>query len=106
MGDLLNAKAMKTIGDITSFSLSGIFQWLKKILTNTNIIIGVSCQAIALLLLISLLSWDDLSLIRPASAISYLITLISAKYILHEKINRGRFIGICWILVGVITLSL
>ncbi|NCO76299.1 MAG: EamA family transporter [Cyanobacteria bacterium] len=105
MGDLLNAKAMKTIGDITSFSFLGIFQWLKKILTNTNIIIGVSCQAIALLLLICLLSWDDLSLIRPASAISYLITLISAKYILHEKIHRGRFIGICWILFGVITLS-
>lgn len=106
IGDVLNAKGMKQIKVINSFSLSEIFQWLIQIFKNINILIGVSCQAIALLLLISLLSWDDLSLVRPASAISYLITLISAKYILHEKISRGRFIGICWIVAGVLSLSL
>ncbi|BAQ66491.1 EamA family transporter [Geminocystis sp. NIES-3709] len=106
LGDLLNAKGMKQIGQMTSFSLTGIIQWLSKIFTNIPVLIGIFCQLIALLLFISLLSWDDLSLVRPASSISYLITLICAKYILHEKISRGRFTGICWILAGVVTLSL
>jgi bacterial/archaeal transporter family protein len=106
IGDVLTAKGMRQTKVMISFSFSEILRWLIQIFTNINILIGVSCQAIALLLLISLLSWDDLSLVRPASAISYLITLISAKYILHETINRGRFIGICWIIAGVFSLSL
>lgn len=106
LGDSLNAHGMKKVGVITSFTIKGIIQWVWKIFTNIPVLMGVSCQIIALLLFISLLSWDDLSLVRPASAISYLITLIFAKYILHEKISRGRFIGICHILGGVILLSI
>lgn len=69
--------------------MEDIFRWVVGIFTNLYIIIGVSCQAIALLLFLSLLSWDDLSFVRPASAVGYLITIISAKYILHEK-NKQR----------------
>lgn len=106
MGDLLNAKGMKQIKPMTSLSVKSFIQWISQIFTNLSVLIGIAFQLIALLLFISLLSWDDLSLIRPSSAISYIITLIFAKYILHEKIDRGRFIGICWILSGVVMLSI
>ncbi|MGI0481539.1 hypothetical protein ACN4EE_12195 [Geminocystis sp. CENA526] len=105
MGDLLNARGMRQIKPLTSISVKNLVAWIAQIFTNLSVLTGILCQSIALLLFISLLSWDDLSIIRPASAISYIITLISAKYILHEKIDRGRFIGICWILGGVVTLS-
>lgn len=105
MGDLLNAKGMKEIKPMTSLSLKSFVQWISQIFTNVSVLVGIAFQLIALLLFISLLSWDDLSLIRPASTISYIITLIFAKYILHEKIDRARFIGICWILSGVVMLS-
>ena len=58
-----------------------------------------------LFLLISLLSWDDLSFVRPASAMSYVITVTCAKYVLQEKISKGRLIGIALILMGVSLLS-
>lgn len=106
MGDLLNARGMKQIGEITSFSFQSIGRWIGRIFTNVNIIIGVCCQAIALLLFLSLLSWDDLSLVRPASAMGYLITFLFAKYFLREKISRDRWIGISLIVFGVLTLSL
>ena len=105
VGDVLNAKGMREIEQMTSLSVSMLSKWFAQILTNVNIIIGLICQVIALFLFISLLSWDDLSFIRPASAISYLITLTSAKYILQEKISRGRLMGICFIFVGVLLLS-
>ncbi len=106
IGDLLNARGMRHIEEITSFSLKSILRWIWSIFTNVSIVVGISCQAIALLLFISLLSWDDLSFVRPASAIGYLITIVSAKYLLQEKINKGRWIGIGLILSGVLTLSL
>jgi len=105
LGDLLNAKGMRQIEQITSFSFKAIFRWIISIFTNLNILIGVSCQAIALLLFISLLSWDDLSFVRPASAIGYLVTITSAKYLLQEKISKGRWLGIICIVTGVLTLS-
>lgn len=106
IGDILNAKGMRQIEPITSLTFSAIFQWLLRIFSNINIIIGITCQFIALFLLISLLSWGDLSFIRPASAISYLITITFAKYILQEKISKERLMGISLIMIGVITLSL
>lgn len=105
MGDLLNAKGMRQIATLKKFSVEDIFRWVVGIFSNLYIIIGVSCQAIALLLFLSLLSWDDLSFVRPASAVGYLVTITSAKYILHEKISKGRWIGISCILLGVVTLS-
>jgi uncharacterized membrane protein len=105
MGDLLNANGMKQIKPMTSLSLPSLMQWIRQIFSNVSVLVGIGFQLIALLLFISLLSWDDLSLIRPASTISYIITLIFAKYILHEKIDRGRSIGICWILSGIVMLS-
>ncbi|WP_324282542.1 EamA family transporter [Cyanobacterium aponinum UTEX 3222] len=105
MGDLLNAKGMRQIATLKKFAVEDIFRWVVGIFTNLYIIIGVSCQAIALLLFLSLLSWDDLSFVRPASAVGYLVTITSAKYILHEKISKGRWIGISCILLGVVTLS-
>ncbi|WP_330204447.1 EamA family transporter [Cyanobacterium sp. DS4] len=105
MGDLLNAKGMRQIATLQKFSVEDIFRWVVGIFSNLYIIIGVSCQAIALLLFLSLLSWDDLSFVRPASAVGYLVTITSAKYILHEKISKGRWIGISCILLGVVTLS-
>ena len=106
VGDVLNAKGMKEIKKLKSLSLIHITQWLQGIFTNYTIIIGILCQATALFLLISLLSWDDLSFVRPASAMSYVITVASAKYILHEKISKGRLFGICLILIGVLMLSI
>ncbi len=73
VGDILNAKGMRQIEQMTSFSFSVISKWVFQIFTNVNILIGITCQIIALFLFISLLSWGDLSFIRPASAISYLI---------------------------------
>jgi len=58
-----------------------------------------------LLIFLALLSWDDLSLIRPATAVGYIVSLVFAKYFLGERINKGRLIGIGVIAVGIFSLS-
>lgn len=105
-GDLLTAKGMKKIGSISSLSFQGICQWITKIATNLSLLGGILSQAIALLMFISLLSWGDISLVRPASALGYIISLGSAKYILNETINKIRLIGVSIISCGVLIISL
>ncbi|HIK36826.1 MAG: EamA family transporter [Geminocystis sp.] len=104
-GDLLNAKGMRLITPPASFSLAEISRWLLQIATNFYVIVAVLCQALALFLFISLLSWDDLSLVRPASALGYLVTILAAKYLLGERVSRLRWFGITLIVAGVMILS-
>lgn len=106
VGDILTARGMKQVGKITSLSLQGMVNWIGRIATNVGILVGIFSQAIALLMFISLLSWDDISLVRPATALGYVVSLLAAKYILQEKIHQGRLVGIIVIGCGVAIISL
>lgn len=104
-GDLFLAKGMKKIGSIQLTSFSQTRQQVLKIITNTWIIQGVTCQAIAFLGFVSVLSWADISLVRPATSLTYVLSLLGATLILKEKINLGRLFGIILVGLGVLIIS-
>jgi drug/metabolite transporter (DMT)-like permease len=104
-GDLLTAKGMKEVGSIAVLSLRGVVQWIGKMIRNSSLLLGILSQALSLLMFISLLSWDDISMVRPATALGYIVSLLGAKYVLHEKISKGRLMGITFIACGVMLIS-
>ena len=57
-----------------------------KVITNPIIISGITCQGIAFFSFISVLSWADISFVRPATALTYIISMLGAKLILKEDI--------------------
>lgn len=100
-GDISLAMGMKQIGKFQLFPIKKMLEQVYQVLTNSNIIIGISCQAIAFFSFISLLSWADISFVRPATALTYVFSLLGSKYILNEKIGFGRLIGITLIIIGI-----
>jgi bacterial/archaeal transporter family protein len=100
-GDILMAKGMKEINKAEVASK----QLIMTVVTNTNIIGGIFSQGIAFFTFISALSWADISLIRPASALTYLFSMLGAKFILKERFVVGRLAGIFLITVGVFWLA-
>jgi uncharacterized membrane protein len=48
-----------------------------------------------------LLSWEPISLVIPASALSYVVGTMGAKYILKEDVNGARWAGVLLVCVGV-----
>jgi drug/metabolite transporter (DMT)-like permease len=103
--DILTAIGIRQVGKVP-LSPSQILPWLGNIFTRPLIFVGISCNAIAFLLFITLLSWADISLVRPASAVGYIFSLLGARFILQEQIAVSRLIGIIIIGLGVATLSL
>jgi uncharacterized membrane protein len=101
-GDLFLALGMKQIGKVKRLPLKQMLYLIRQILTNPIILSGILCQAIAFATFISVLSWADISFVRPATALTYIISLLGAKFILKEKIARGRLIGIIFIGFGVL----
>ncbi|MGF1489933.1 MAG: EamA family transporter [Prochloraceae cyanobacterium] len=100
-GDIFMAKGMKKIGRVTLGPLSKMLKLVGRIITSPLILMGICCYAIAFSTFLSLLSWADVSLIRPATAIGYLVSLMGARYFLQEKITPGRLLGVIVITIGV-----
>jgi drug/metabolite transporter (DMT)-like permease len=48
-----------------------------------------------------LLSWEPVSFVIPASALSYVVGTFGAKYILGEDVSPARWAGVVLVCVGV-----
>jgi bacterial/archaeal transporter family protein len=106
-GDVLLAKGMKTIGWISlKMSPSEFLKVGRQILVTPSILQGVFAQAIAFFSLLCLLSWADVSYVRPTTSLTYAVSLLGARYILHEQVVPGRFLGIFVIGLGVAMVAL
>ncbi|MGB7417318.1 MAG: EamA family transporter [Thermosynechococcaceae cyanobacterium] len=104
-GDVLTAVGMKQVGRVTLGSFSEMLRLVKTVFLNRVIISAIAFHALAFFIFISLLSWADISLIRPATALTYVLSLLGAYLFLNEQITRGRLAGIAMIGGGVALIS-
>lgn len=101
-GDVLFGVAMKQIGKVRRMPLIEMLKLGFRIVTNPAILLGVFFQTVAIFNFIAALSWADISFIRPATALTYIMSLLGAKFILQEKIRKYRLVGIAFIGCGML----
>jgi uncharacterized membrane protein len=70
-------------------------------LLNPSVVTGVALLMVWLISQLSLLSRVDLSYVLPVTSISYVLTALMGKFLLHEPVSAERWIGIGLIVVGV-----
>ena len=104
-GDLLDASGMKRHGEVRDFRPSSIVHLIWDLARNPFVLGGIAAMAIAFAAQMSLLSIADLSFAVPASASSYVLETVLAKFILGEHINRVRWLGAGLVAVGVLLLQ-
>ena len=79
---------------------------IKKIITNYNLILGISFYIIATLIYIPALKGGELSVLYPVLALTYvLVSLLSMKF-LKEKMNLMKWLGVILIILGVALIGL
>ncbi len=105
-GDVLIARGMKQIGPVSLQSPLKMVKLIGRILSHPSVLGGIGCQTISFVTFISLLSWTDISLIRPAGALGYVMSLLGAKFLLKETIPLARWLGITVITAGVALIAL
>jgi bacterial/archaeal transporter family protein len=105
-GDIFLARGMKQVGRISLKSLSELGKLARQILTNTFVLRGIGSQAIAFFTFLCLLSWADISYVRPVTSLTYAASLLGARYILRERVVPGRLIGMIAIGIGVAMVAL
>jgi drug/metabolite transporter (DMT)-like permease len=105
-GDLCVAQAMKRIGEVKDFTPKGLLRVLGRVLREGWMWIGIGQMTLAFCSLLALLSWEAVSFVIPATALSYVTGALGSKYLLGEQLTRRRWVGIGLVSVGVLLVCL
>src|SRR5262245_32907268 len=105
-GDIAVSHAMKQIGEIKTLRPAAICMVLARAFRMVWMWIGIGLMALAFFSLLALLSWADVSIVVPATALSYVAAAFGAKYLLHEKVAPLRWAGVLLVCAGVALLAL
>ena len=105
VGDILLAKGMKEMGDISAMNLRGILNAAFQALTNPKMIVGTAMLAVFFFLWLAVLSWEDLSVALPMQALNYVLVAFLAQFYLGEQVSPLRWGGIVLVCIGVMLIT-
>jgi uncharacterized membrane protein len=100
IGVVFLSKGLKQIGEVKHVTATEIWRVVKAGAANPNILIGVALEATFFGALLVLLSRSDVSFIWPLTAMGFVLTTLTAKYLLHEEIPPMRWLGVLLIMLG------
>ena len=105
LGDVLNTAGMKREPEVEKLSLRSLMVMLSRIVRNPLVIAGVAALTAGFVAMMSLLSIANVSFSVPATAISYVLETLLAKYILGEDVRSRRWAAATLVALGVVMLS-
>lgn len=104
-GDVLNADGMRHYGQLEDLRPASLFRMLVSVLRNRYILGGMAAMTISFLAFLSLLSIENVSFAVPATASSYLLETVIAKYFLKERVGARRWVAALLVAIGVTLLQ-
>jgi transporter family protein len=105
IGDVLNTAGMKREPEVEKLNLHSLIAMLSRIVRNPLVIGGVASLTAGFLAMMSLLSIANVSFAVPATAISFVLETLLAKYILKEDVGLRRWAAATLVACGVILLQ-
>jgi multidrug transporter EmrE-like cation transporter len=100
-GEIAITHGMKATGEPARLRPRELWAFLRRALRNGGFWAGVPLMALSFYSLLVLLSWQPISFVIPASALSYVVGTLGAKYILREQVSAARWIGVVLVCAGV-----
>jgi len=100
-GEIAITHGMKSTGEPERLRPLAVLQFLGRALRNGWFWAGIPLMALSFYALLVLLSWEPITLVIPASALSYVVGTFGAKYILREDVGVARWVGVLLVCAGV-----
>lgn len=105
VGDVLNTAGMKRMGAVDDFRPRSMVHMVWAVLRNPLVLGGLAALAVSFFALLSLLSIATVSFAIPATAASYLLETLLAKYVLQEDVRWRRWAAATLVACGVALLQ-
>jgi len=100
-GEIAVTYGMKDVGEPERLRPIYVLRFLGRALRNGWFWTGIPLMALSFYSLLVLLSWQPVSFVIPASALSYVVGTFGAKYILREEVSPVRWAGVVLVCAGV-----
>jgi drug/metabolite transporter (DMT)-like permease len=104
LGDLLQSYEMKRSGE-QSVNVRGLAKLLRMIGSRKFLLLGIFCMAISFFAFMALVQTEPLSFAVPASAATFVLETLLAKFVLNERVGFRRGAGALLVLGGVVLLA-
>lgn len=105
LGDVLNTAGMKREPEVERLGLGVLARMLARIARNPLVIGGLAALTTGFFAMMSLLSIANVSFSVPATAVSYVLETLLAKYILKEDVGLRRWAAATLVVCGVALLQ-
>lgn len=106
LGDYLQTVGVRHHGEIHDFRPGALGRAAAALARNWYVIVAVGMMAVSFFAFLALLAQADLSFAVPATAASFVLETIVAKYLLKERVNWRRWTGAGLVACGVALLAL
>ncbi len=100
-GEIAITHAMKQVGEVVNFTPLALLRVLRSAIRIRWMWVGIFLMTLQLFFMLMLLSWENVSFVIPATALSYVVGALGAKFLLGEKVNGVRWIGVSLVSIGV-----
>ena len=105
-GELLQTLGMRRHGEIHEFRLGALGRVLGRVFRNPCVVGSVILMAVSFFAFMTLLAVADLSFAVPATAASFVIETVLARYVLKEHVSGQRWAGALLVACGVALVAL
>jgi len=104
LSDLLQSYEMKRSGEQT-VNARGLGRLLRMIVSRRYLFLSIVCMAVSFFAFMALVQTAPLSFAVPASAATFVLETVLAKFVLNEDVGKRRAAGALLVLGGVVLLA-
>lgn len=101
-GELCVTHTMKSIGEVTSFYPHHLLRVIFRAFRSGWMWVGLALMTLSFFSLLMLLSWENVSFVVPVTALSYVFGAFGGKFLLGERIEARRWLGVLLVCLGVL----
>jgi drug/metabolite transporter (DMT)-like permease len=105
LGQIMVRKGMLQVGSLENYAPLALVTYFWHSLCNPYVMVGTVLNAGFYFLFLAALSWTEVTVALPMTAIEYGFAAILAISMLHEKVSLTRWAGIALVVVGVILIA-
>ncbi len=88
------------------FNLRVSRKFIFEMMKNYQLLIGIIMYALSSVFFILALRLGELSVVYPLTSLTYIFVCLLSIYFLNEKMNKYKWAGIAFILIGVVLITL
>jgi len=105
IGQILLRRGMIEVGSLENYAPMALITYFWHALCNPYVIGGTILNAAFYFLFLAVLSWTDVTVALPMTAIEYGFAAVLAVLILKERVPPIRWAGIALVVLGVIFIA-